>query len=91
MKRKWIPPFLMLFTGAISAIIMYSLHYPTKKMLVILLAVLIVFYIIGSLFQWMLNLFDRQNEEQQAVGEPEISEENETADEQDGQAAKENK
>lgn len=61
MKRKWIPPFLMLFAGAVSSIIMFLLHYETQNMLMILLGVLIVFYIIGSLFKWMLDVFDKQN------------------------------
>lgn len=61
MKRKWIPPFLMLFAGAVSSIIMFLLHYETQNMLAILLGVLIVFYIIGSLFKWMLDVFDKQN------------------------------
>ena len=61
MKRKWIPPFLMLFTGAISSIIMFLLRYETKNMLMILIGVLISFYIIGCLFKWMLDVFDEQN------------------------------
>ncbi len=61
MKRKWIPPFLMLFTGAISSIIMFLLRYETKNMLMILIGVLISFYIIGCLFKWMLDVFDKQN------------------------------
>lgn len=61
MKRKLIPPFLMLFAGLVSSIIMFMLHYDTKKMLAILFAVLIAFYIIGCLFKLMLDIFDRQN------------------------------
>ena len=63
MKIKLIPPFLMLFAGAISSIIMFSLHYETEKMLLLLLGVMIGFYIIGSLIKLMLDIFDRQNEE----------------------------
>lgn len=62
MKRKLIPPFLMLFSGAVSSIIMYILHYDTNKMLIILFAILIVFYVLGSLFKLMLDIFDKQNE-----------------------------
>lgn len=90
MKRKLIPPFLMLFAGAVCSIIMVSIHYPTNRMLVILLAVLIAFYIIGSLFQWMLNIFDRQNEEVQAAIDAESMADGESADSQDGLVEKEN-
>lgn len=69
MKRRWIPPFLMLFAGAVSSIIMLVLHYETQSMLMILIGVLLVFYIIGSLFKWMLDVFDRQNEVTEAEGE----------------------
>ncbi len=78
MKRKLIPPFWMLLAGAVSSLIMYSLHYETKNMLTILLGVLIVFYMVGCLFKWMLDLFDRQNmpivEEKETVSEDELAE-----------------
>lgn len=83
MKRKLIPPFLMLFAGAISSIIMYILHYETKSMLTILLGVLISFYIVGNLFVFMLNIFDRQNEE--TAAEEEETTEEMSEDEQEGQ------
>lgn len=66
MRRKWIPPFLMLFAGAVSSIIMFLLHYETKSMLMILIGVLVGFYIVGCLFKWMLDVFERQNEEKAA-------------------------
>lgn len=90
MKRKLIPPFLMLFAGAISSIIMYNLHYPTREMLTILLVVLIAFYIIGSLFQWMFNIFDRQIDEMAAITEVENMEEAKAAENEDVQVEKEN-
>lgn len=77
MKRKLIPPFWMLLAGAVSSIVMFSLHYETKNMLVILFGILIGFYIIGCLFKWMLDLFERQNEP--AVEEKEIVAEDEQA------------
>lgn len=61
MKRKLIPPFLMLFAGAITSITMWALHYETRTMLSILLGVLVIFYIIGCLLKWMLDVFDKQN------------------------------
>jgi hypothetical protein len=82
MRRKLIPPFLMLFAGAITSITMWVLHYETKTMLSILLGVLVVFYIIGSLLKWMLDVFDKQNvvpemadEAQEQLGEAAAEEE----------------
>ena len=78
MKRKWIAPFLTLFMGAVAGIIMLRLHYEMKDMLIILLGVLIGFYLIGSLFKMMLDIFDRQNEkkaEEEAEAEDMASEE----------------
>ncbi len=78
MKRKLIPPFWMLLAGAVSSLIMYILHYETKNMLIILLGVLVVFYLIGCLFKWMLDLFEKQNEplmeEKEIVSEDELAE-----------------
>ncbi len=78
MKRKLIPPFWMLLAGAVSSLIMYILHYETKNMLIILLGVLVVFYMIGCLFKWMLDLFEKQNEplmeEKEIVSEDELAE-----------------
>lgn len=77
MKRKWIPPFLMLFAGAVSSIIMFILHYNTQTMLTILLGILVGFYIVGSMFKWMLDVFEQQN----VVVEAENAEESEMTEE----------
>lgn len=69
MKRKLIPPFLMLFVGAIVSILMLIQGYEARTMLMVLLGVLIVFYIIGHLLKWMLDYFDRQNNKQRAKNE----------------------
>lgn len=81
MKRKFIPPFLMLLAGAISGIIMLILHYETKTMLIILLAVLIGFYAAGILLMGMLNQFDKQNEKLSAEEGEELTEEEAPAEE----------
>ena len=62
-KRRLIPPFVMLFAGAITSITMRILHYETKTMLIILLCVLIGFYIAGSVIKYMLDRFEKQIEE----------------------------
>ncbi|MCM1143204.1 MAG: hypothetical protein NC318_05190 [Blautia sp.] len=62
-KRRLIPPFMMLLAGAIISIAMYIMHYPAKDMLVVLLCVLIISYLVGEVFKWMLDRFEAQIEE----------------------------
>lgn len=62
-KRRLIPPFVMLFAGAVTSITMRILHYEMKTMLIILLCVLIGFYIAGCIIKGMLDRFERQIEE----------------------------
>ena len=62
-KRKLIPPFVMLFAGAVSSITMRILHYDTGTMLTVLLCVLLCFYIAGCLIKRMLDKFEAQIEE----------------------------
>lgn len=62
-KRRLIPPFVMLFAGAVVSITMRILHYETKTMLIILLCVLLVFYFAGCVLKTMLDRFERQIEE----------------------------
>lgn len=61
-KRKLIPPFVMLFAGAIVSIMLRVLQYELKDMLIILLCVLIGFYFAGSVLKWMLDQFEEQIE-----------------------------
>lgn len=69
-KRKMIPPFVMLFAGAVTSITMFMLHYKSKDMLVILLLVLIAFFIAGEVLKWMLDRFEAQIEkERREAGE----------------------
>lgn len=62
MNRKNLPLLLMLIAGAVTAIMTFVLRYPLKSKLQALLIVLLIFYFIGSLIKWMLDLFDKQNE-----------------------------
>lgn len=52
-KVRLITPFLMLFAGALAAIIMYIKEYEFYRMLWVLLIVLIVFYIIGDIARYL--------------------------------------
>ncbi len=61
MKRNLIPPFIMLLAGSISSLIMYFTNYNVRDMLIILLAVLVVFYLIGLLIKSMMDSFDKVN------------------------------
>lgn len=62
-KRRLIPPFVMLFAGAVTSITMRILHYDARTMLIILLCVLIGFYIAGCMIKYMLDRFEKQIEE----------------------------
>lgn len=79
MKRKLLPPFIMLAAGLITSIRTYLLHYDMKKALITLLIVLVVFYALGSVLKYVLDIFEKQNE-QKALDEGEVIEK-ETEDE----------
>lgn len=93
MKRKLLPPFIMLVAGLITSIRTYLLHYDTKTALFILLVVLIIFYGLGSILKFVLDTFERQNEEK-ALDEGEViekaaEEESEQEDETENSVTKE--
>ena len=57
-KRRLIPPFVMLFAGAVVSITMRMLHYDLQTMLIVLLCVLLGFYFVGRILQIMLDRFE---------------------------------
>lgn len=59
-KRRLIPPFVMLFAGAVVSIAMRILHYDLQTMLIVLLCVLLGFYFVGRILQIMLDRFEQQ-------------------------------
>ena len=63
-KRKLIPPFVMLFAGAVVSITLWYMHYDLKDMLIILLCVLLGFYFAGSVIKWMLDQFEAKIEKE---------------------------
>ncbi|MCH5271195.1 MAG: hypothetical protein J1E83_10660 [Lachnospiraceae bacterium] len=93
MKRKYMPLILMLLAGAITAIITFIKQYTMIQRLSALLAVLLIFYVLGSIFKWLLDTFEKQNEkaalddgeviekEAVAAGEEEAKETEETKEE----------
>lgn len=86
MNRKNIPMVLMLLAGAVTCIITFIQKYTMVEKLAILLAVLVLFYLLGSVLVWTLNYFDMQNEqkrkEEGEVIEKEAAETDENREEQ---------
>ena len=66
-KLKTLPIVLMLMAGAVTSIITYILHYEGKTALLILLGVLLLFYIIGFLFQKMIYRFEDEIAEEEKM------------------------
>lgn len=71
MNRKNMPLVLMLIAGACTCIITLVRNYSVLASLVVLFAVLLLFYCLGSLIRVLLDRFDRQNEEKQEQEEKE--------------------
>ena len=63
MNRKNLPLLLMLLAGAVTCIVTYIQKYTMSEKLVSLFAVLLIFYILGSVLKGTLDYFERQNEE----------------------------
>lgn len=63
MNRKNLPLLLMLTAGAVVCVITFINKYSVPAKLTSLLAVLIIFYLLGNILKWTLDRFDRQNEE----------------------------
>lgn len=72
MKTKMIPPFIMLLAGAITSIITFKMHYEMKNALLVLLAVLLVFYIVGCFIKKMFDSFEKANTKEETNEEGEV-------------------
>lgn len=68
-KFKWIPPFLMLLSGAVVSIVMFIRGCGTTQMLLWLLGVMILFYMAGCIIQRQLTKFVTQIMEQEVQEE----------------------
>ncbi len=80
MNRKNLPLLLMLAAGAVACIITFIRKYSMLEKLVTLFAVLVLFYLLGSILKWVLDYFDAQNEKKrQEEGEVIEKEMEETA------------
>jgi hypothetical protein len=66
-KLKLLAPFVMLSAGAVVSIAVLFTQYDATDRLKILLFALLFFYILGSLFAYMIGRFDAKNEEMRAA------------------------
>lgn len=73
MNRRYLPLLLMLVAGAVTSILTFIRDFSILQKLTALLAVLVIFYALGSLLKWMLNTFDAQNQKA-ALDEGEVHE-----------------
>lgn len=75
MKTEFIPKFVMLLAGAIVCIISIVKHMDTTYSLEILLAVLLLFYLIGSIAKWVIekviisNRFTKEKSDRRSIPE----------------------
>lgn len=89
MNRKSIPLVLMLLAGVVTCIITFVRKYSVIDKLVALLAVLVIFLILGNILRFTLDYFDRENEKR-ALEEGEVIEkENESEQKTEGGAQEE--
>lgn len=82
MNRKNMPLILMLVAGIVTSIFTFVKQYTIGQKMLTLLVTLTVCYLFGSLFRWMLDRFQMQNEkaalDEGAVVEKEGVQENST-------------
>jgi len=72
---KLLPAFLTLLAGSITSIITFCLDYEGKAALFILLAVLLLFYLLGTILQKVILTFEKGNDlEQQKKEEGKVIE-----------------
>lgn len=73
MNRKMLPLCMMLIAGAITVILTFIMEYSMKDRLLALFIVLLIFYFLGSVIQWIMAEFEKQNQEK-AMEEGEVIE-----------------
>lgn len=69
MKTKLLPALIMLLAGAINCVLALARHLSPLAFTVRLLLVLIIFYVLGTLVQWIVDANFKQMEEQPEEGE----------------------
>lgn len=79
-KIRLLPAFVTLLAGAITSITLYVLNVETYIMLLILLAVLLVFYVLGVIaMKIIMDSPPKETEEPENVGEENVMQEEETS------------
>lgn len=66
-KSRLFAPFLMLFAGAVTSIVMFKGNYDATDLLIILLCVMVFFYLAGCLIQKKVLSFINQIREKEAA------------------------
>ena len=64
MKTKWLPALIMLLAGAINCVLAFAKRLSPLAFTVRLLLVLIIFYVLGTLVQWIVDANFKEMEEQ---------------------------
>jgi len=88
-KLKMLPVVFMLSAGAVTGIITYILEYEGKTALIILLAVLLLFYLIGFYFRKMIWKFedDVERKEKERLEEGKVLEKSTETPEKDAEGS----
>jgi len=88
-KLKMLPVVFMLSAGAVTGIITYILQYEGKTALIILLAVLLLFYLIGFYFRKMIWKFedDVERKEKERLEEGKVLEKSTETPEKDAEGS----
>ena len=76
MNRKIMPVVLMLVTGALTCIATYIKNYTILEKLVALFITMLIFYTIGCFVKYVLDSFDKQNEQKRLEEEAALAVEN---------------
>ena len=79
MGKKDLPLIVMLVAGAVTCIITFVKNYSVLGKLVSLFVVLLIFYILGSILEYLINKFEKQNEEKKKAEEQAAKEAEEKA------------
>lgn len=92
-KIRLLPAFVTLLAGAITSITLYVLNVETHIMLLILLAVLVIFYVLGVIaMKIIMDCPSKEKEEEEAVeGEGEVVLKEDEKTEKDNEKAKSEK
>lgn len=61
MYRRFLPLILMLTAGAVTCVITMVRQYTLLTQLLVLFAVLVLFYLLGNIIKWTLDYFDKEN------------------------------